>query len=80
METLNNDKHEAFLRGQRLKGLRIKQGLTQAQVAEHVTGVNRPRVAAYENGSYDLANMSFGTAKELAAALGLSISTLAKII
>ena len=55
-----------------LKGLRLKRGLTQEQLAAKVPGVNQARIAGYERGHYDVSNMSLGTAIKLCDALRVS--------
>lgn len=52
-----------------LRELRLKRGLTQAQLADKVPGVNRARVAAYETGVNDIGNMTLRTALQFCDAL-----------
>ncbi|WP_288465219.1 helix-turn-helix transcriptional regulator [uncultured Bifidobacterium sp.] len=51
-----------------LKELRMKRGLTQQQLADKV-GMSRPRIAAYESGTNDIANMTLGNALKFCSAL-----------
>ncbi|KAB8293622.1 helix-turn-helix transcriptional regulator [Bifidobacterium avesanii] len=53
-----------------LRKLRQKRGLTQQELAERVHGVNQSRVAGYENGRYDVRNMTLGTLLEVLDAVG----------
>lgn len=52
-----------------LKELRLKRGLTQAQLADKVPGVNQARISAYETGVNDIGNMTLRTALQLCDAL-----------
>lgn len=54
-----------------LKELRMKRGLTQQQLADKV-GTSRPRIAAYESGTNDVANMTLGNALKFCSALHVS--------
>ena len=51
-----------------LKEFRMKRGLTQQQLADKV-GMSRPRIAAYESGTNDIANMTLGNALKFCSAL-----------
>ena len=51
-----------------LKELRMKRGLTQQQLADKV-GMSRPRIAAYESGTNDIANMTLGNVLKFCSAL-----------
>ncbi|WP_081640930.1 helix-turn-helix domain-containing protein [Bifidobacterium magnum] len=70
----------AVERGKKLRELRLKRGLTQAQIAERVDGWNQSRVASFERGDSDLANATFRSVLQLSSALGCAVSKLAKII
>ena len=54
-----------------LRDLRIKQGLTQQQLAEK-SGIQRVNVAQFESGTRDLSNASLATGLRLADALHVS--------
>lgn len=49
--------------------LRKQKRLTQQQLAE-LTGIKQSRISEYENGSYDIGNMTLCNAVLLAKALG----------
>lgn len=51
-----------------LKELRMKRGMTQRELAEKV-GMSQPRIAAYESGTNDIANMTLGNALKFCSAL-----------
>ena len=55
-----------------LKELRLKRGMTQQQLADKVPGINRARVASWETGHRDIADVSFRTAIRLGDALRVS--------
>ncbi|PJM74722.1 helix-turn-helix transcriptional regulator [Bifidobacterium simiarum] len=55
-----------------LRELRLKRGMTQEQLAEKVDGVNRARIAAFENNIRPIENMSLGTALRFCDALKIS--------
>lgn len=51
-----------------LKELRLKRGMTQRELTEKV-GMSQPRIAAYESGTNDIANMTLGNAMKFCSAL-----------
>lgn len=55
-----------------LRELRQKRGLTQQQLADKIPSMTRGRIAAYETGANDIANMSLGMACRFADALKVS--------